>query len=91
MMASMSKRMMSCDEASFLISYKQENKLSYKQRMQLGFHIFSCHLCRKYDKQISQLNKLVERYRQRSEDPACMHHLCQEDHQRIEKALEESH
>ena len=57
MMVFMSKRMIACDEASFLISYKHDNRLGFKKWWQLKMHLLSCHLCRKYAHQIEQLNR----------------------------------
>lgn len=75
MKAFMSKRMIACDEASFLISYRQDQKLSFKQQMQLNIHLMSCHLCRKYASQIAQLNTAVEKYRDECESGTCHHQL----------------
>ena len=53
----MSRRMIACDEASFLISYQQDNRLGFKRWMQLKMHLLTCHLCRKYASQINELNQ----------------------------------
>lgn len=71
----MSKRMIACDEASFLISYRQENKLGLKKWMQLKIHMMSCHLCRKYAAQISELNTAVDQYRDEASSEESHHHL----------------
>jgi hypothetical protein len=89
MMVFMSKRMIACDEASYLMSYREENPLNFKRRMQVRMHLLSCHLCRKYEKQLRQLNSCMDRYRATCDDPACMHHLPPEKHLHIEKVLVE--
>jgi len=75
MMVFMSRHMIACDEASFLISYRSENKLGFKSRMQLKIHLLSCHLCRKYASQIDQLNSAVDQYRECCSSETCHHHL----------------
>lgn len=74
MMASMSKHMMACDEAGYLISKSYESRLSLRKWVGLKFHLMSCHLCRKYEKQLTQLNRLMRRY-QKSSNEECHHHL----------------
>lgn len=75
MVVFMSKRMIACDEASFLISYRSDNNLGFKRRMQLRMHLLSCHLCRKYVTQLEELNKVVDRYREQCSSETCHHHL----------------
>lgn len=75
MMVFMSKRMIACDEAGFLISFRLDAKLSFKQQMQLKVHLMTCHLCRKYASQIAQLNSAVEKYRDDCNSGTCHHHL----------------
>lgn len=87
MMDFMSRQMIACDEAAFLISYRQENKLSCRQQMQLRVHLVSCHFCRKYEKQIAQLNQVVVQYRDNCQDSDPKHKLPESDCQRIQKAL----
>jgi hypothetical protein len=74
-MVYMSKRMMACDEASFLISYQQDNRLGLKQWWQLKMHLLSCHLCRKYAIQIEEMNHSMGAYRVASHTDSCAHHL----------------
>ena len=75
MMVFMSKRMIACDEASFLISYKEDNRLGLRRWWQLKMHLLTCHLCRKYASQIKQLNHAVVRFREGCASGTCQHHL----------------
>ena len=75
MIVFMSKRMIACDEASFLISYHQDNRLGFMKWMQLKMHLLTCHLCRKYNIQIKQLDQKVAEYRLSSTKECCQHHL----------------
>lgn len=83
LMVFMSRHMMACDEASFLISYRIDNRLGFKRWIQLKFHMLSCHLCRKYESQINQLNRAVDHYRQECSSGACHHHLPHESRTEI--------
>ena len=81
MMVFMSKRMIACDEAGYLISLSQDKKLDLKKWWQLKMHLLTCHLCRKYSKQISQLGVVIEQYNHNCKDESCQHSL--EEHSRI--------
>ena len=74
----MSKRMIACDQAGFLISYRQEEGLGFYKWMQLKMHLLTCHLCRKYAIQIKQLDHKVAEYRVISSHEDCQHHLTDE-------------
>ena len=87
MMVFMSRRMIACDEASFLVSYKEDNKLGFKKWWQLKIHLLSCHLCMKYSKQIGQLNHLVMEYRDECNSTTCHHHLPTEAGIKIQKVI----
>ena len=75
MMVFMSKRMLSCDNASFLMSKKFEEKITLKERFSLKMHLLSCYLCRRYEKQLTQLNSVVVEFRNNSEDQGCQHFM----------------
>ena len=87
----MSKRMIACDEASFLISYREDNRLGIRRWLQLKMHLLTCHLCRKYVSQIKQLNIAVYRYREGYASETYQHHLTEgaalKIHQEVIKGL----
>jgi hypothetical protein len=83
----MSKQMMACDEASFLVSYKEDNRLGIKKWWQLKMHMISCRLCRKYAKQIEQLHVVVNSYREVSDHSPCVHHLPKEAGLKMQQVL----
>jgi hypothetical protein len=74
MMVFMYRRMIACDEASYLVSYQYDNKLGVRKWMALKMHLISCHLCRKYASQLKQLAHAMERYREGCSE-SCHHHL----------------
>ena len=43
--------MISCKKATYLLSKKEENKLSWLEKIQLRSHLTICSLCRKFEEQ----------------------------------------
>lgn len=54
------KRMISCDQASYLVSLRYDHRLGLRQHWQLRMHLIACHLCRKYAHQILELQSALE-------------------------------
>ena len=79
----MSKRMIACDEASFLISVREDRRLGFRRWWQLKMHLLSCHLCRKYARQVGELRYTMEVYRDGCSHESCAHHLSPEAGSRI--------
>lgn len=50
----------SCDEATYLISKKQDEKLNFWQTIKLKIHFFFCRFCRRYDNQMEILEKIIQ-------------------------------
>ena len=87
MMVFMSKRMIACDEAGFLISYRSDRRLGFLRWWKLNLHLLTCHLCRKYAHQIGELNQSIEVYRDQCSQESCEHHLSPEAVTRIGQAI----
>lgn len=49
--------MISCREATYLMAKKEEGKLSFAARVKLPMHTSMCSLCKKFEKQTSQIGK----------------------------------
>ena len=84
----MARYMMSCNEAGYLISKKLETEVSLRKRMSLRMHLITCHLCRKYEKQLIQMNLLVKDYKEQCDHEAC-HHLPEEKRESISHSVNE--
>ncbi len=84
----MSKRMIACDEASYLISFREDQRLGFRRWMQLKMHLLSCHLCRKYSKQIGELSHAMAVYRDGCKHEGCTHHLTPDAGSRIGEELQ---
>ena len=80
--------MIACDEASFLVSLREERKLSLREWWQLNMHLLSCHLCRKYARQIGEMQQTMEKYREACDPESCSHKLSHEAGNRMIKELD---
>lgn len=52
--------MLSCKEATQLISESQERKLTLIKMISLKFHLMMCYLCRRFDKQTKVLGRILK-------------------------------
>jgi hypothetical protein len=87
-MVFMSKRMIACDEASYLISFREDQRLGFRRWVQLRMHLLGCHLCRKYAKQIGELTRSMAVYRDGCSHNGCVHRLSPEAGSRIGEELQ---
>lgn len=74
--------MINCKEATFLMAKKEEGKMSLTERMKLSMHTSMCSLCKKFEKQTSEIGK------------ECKHVLAEDDlsvftKEKISRMLEE--
>jgi len=56
--------MISCKEASYLTSKKEEGKISLAERLKLAFHLMMCRFCKMFDKQ----NTFIAHHAKQMED-----------------------
>lgn len=82
----MSRQMIACDEAGYLVSKSHDTKLSFREKINLRIHLMTCHVCRKYETHITQLSRIFDIYRHDCADKDCHHHL----HQEKKKALHQT-
>ena len=84
----MNMLMLSCEEATFLISVKSFKKLKFKERLQLRMHLLACIYCERFDKQNTAidhgLNELLKGGHSHSQ---CM---SDEKKESIQRALDQS-
>jgi predicted anti-sigma-YlaC factor YlaD len=62
------KFMLTCKQASQLISQSLDRPLSLSGRVKLKFHLFICDACTRFNKQMGQLRTAVHRMRQDTEN-----------------------
>lgn len=60
--------MLTCKQASQLISQSLDRPLSWSDRMQLRFHLFICDACTRFNRQLNQLRAAVQRIRHDTEN-----------------------
>jgi predicted anti-sigma-YlaC factor YlaD len=73
--------MYSCQQASFLVTKKEEQKLTYRERLRLAMHLAMCKFCKAYEKQSAYIIKQLKHIISSAE-------LTDEDKVRILKSLE---
>jgi len=61
--------MLSCKQASELISQQQDHPLSFIQRVNLGFHLAMCSSCNFVSKQLKGLSSLMEKACETRDEP----------------------
>ena len=53
---------LSCEEATFLISKKQETKLTWRENTKLRFHVSVCEPCQRFAQQVVILDASISRF-----------------------------
>lgn len=54
--------MLTCKEATRLVSESLDRELSFRQRFGLRVHLLLCHFCRRYKRQLLFLQSLMQTY-----------------------------
>lgn len=80
--------MIACDEASYLISLRQDHPIGCRKQLQLRIHLLSCHLCRKYFHQIKQMDQLLDTYRDINSSRIPSYHLPEDKSKAIRQAID---
>lgn len=52
--------MLSCKQASKLLSQSLDRKLSWKERLALRFHLLLCDMCTRFAKQLQVMQKAMQ-------------------------------
>jgi hypothetical protein len=55
--------MLTCKEASRLVSQQLDEPLPFKERLLLRFHLFWCEACTRFVRQAAYLRRAMRRYR----------------------------
>lgn len=55
--------MLTCKQASQIISQSLDAPLSFSNRMKLKFHLFICNACNRFNQQLRMLSNAVQRIR----------------------------
>lgn len=81
------KCMLTCKQASQLISQSLDRPLSFTSRMQLRFHLFICDACTRFKQQLNQLRSAVKRVTSHTENDSSIR-LSKEAKTRISNSIE---
>ncbi len=60
--------MLTCREATQLLSEKQDRILNFKEMSALQFHVLMCSWCRRFGKQMKSLSLLSKQYKKFDEE-----------------------
>lgn len=78
--------MKTCKDTSRLISEGQERQLSLNERINLRLHVWMCNNCRRFEKQIIIMRKIMQR-KWTQDTPPANKQLSSEAQERIRLAL----
>ncbi len=53
--------MLTCKEASFLVSKKLDGNLNRRERIRLWLHLAMCSLCRHYARDVKKLHEMMKK------------------------------
>ncbi len=79
--------MLTCMDASHLISESQERKLGFRERMGLKFHLLMCMYCRRFEQQLAFVHRALRELGRRAEADTESTDLSSEARDRIRKAV----
>lgn len=81
--------MLTCKDASHLISESQERALGFRERWGLRLHLWMCDNCRRFEQQVALMRRALHRLGRRVEAEATDVDLPPEARDRIRKAMDE--
>lgn len=82
-------KMLTCKDASHLISQGQERPLSFRERWALKFHLWICISCRHFEQQMAMLRQALRMLGRRAASEAADSDFPPEAKERIRKVLAE--
>jgi hypothetical protein len=81
--------MLTCKEASRLVSHRQDRPLSFRERWKLRIHLWMCGNCRRFERQIGLMRRLLRQVSRRAEIEVADQVLSAEARERISGTLAE--
>lgn len=80
-------KMLTCKDASHLISERQERPLGFRERWGLKLHLWMCVNCRRFERQMALMRQALRKLGERTEAEAASTEFPPEARERIRKAL----
>lgn len=81
--------MLTCKEASHLVSQEQDRPLRFNERLGLRMHLWMCANCRRFERQIGLMRRLLRQSARRAEDADTETQLSAQAQARIRQAMDE--
>lgn len=81
--------MLTCKQASQLVSQSLDRPLSWSERIRLRFHLLICDVCKRFNRQLRLLNLAVKRMLQHTENDSTIQ-LSLEARDRISREISRS-
>lgn len=81
--------MLTCREASHLVSQNQDRPLSFNERLGLRIHLWMCVNCRRFERQIGLMRRLLRQSARSAENEDTETQLSAEARARIRQAMAE--
>ncbi len=81
--------MLTCKDASHLLSERQERPLTFRERWGVRLHLWICESCRRFERQLATIRQAMDFLRGRAEAEAQGSDLSPEARERIRQALAE--
>jgi len=82
-------KMLTCKDASHLISKNQERPLGFRERWGLRMHLWMCVSCRRFERQVALMRQALRMLGKRAETAGDSSEFPPEARERIRKALAE--
>lgn len=79
--------MLTCKEASHLVSQKQDRPLNFRERWGLRIHLWMCGNCLRFERQIALIRRLLRQSGPGAETEVADQELSAEARERISRAL----
>lgn len=79
--------MITCYESTYLISKKQEDKLSLAEQIQLSMHLMFCKYCNRFAKQTNMITKSIKDMNRKMKEQSVNITLTMEQKKRIQDAI----
>ncbi|MDI1361863.1 zf-HC2 domain-containing protein [Methylotenera sp.] len=84
------KLMLTCKQASQIISQSLDNPLSWSDRIKLKFHLFICNACTRFNQQLRLIKSAVQRMKLETENDDTIQ-LTVDAKARINQAIDSNH
>lgn len=79
--------MINCQESTFLISKKQEDKLLLSEQLKLSLHLMFCKYCNRFSKQTAWVTKSIKQMNKKMKKQSVNITLTKEQKKRIRDAV----